>query len=568
MNICNICWKENKTENEYCTLMCKNKYIQQKKEKKRIEELTFFFSLSFYEQNGWIIDKVWKVTTRSLNSFFKIFPEIKIFLFKNENYNIDYYSQFFYNYCYPEKIGICKECWKSTEFQGFKYWYREFCSRDCQKKNSNIKEKIQKTKKEKYWENYEKIWEKQENTLVEKYWQDYWQKIQKIRETKLLEKHGVKNVMLLESTKDTIDNTKKKYYQDFLNTNEQYKVEKYSNWTIFLYHTKCGNISEYDQLNLKYRKIRWIELCQHCNPFRELPSSSYIELDLCSKIKWFYNWEVINNYKFYKSEIDKRLFYEIDIYLPSLWIWIEFNWIHRHTYKRKDYHKEKYLFFKEKWINLIQIWEDTYILKQDIILSHIKSKTVWTKNIVYWRNCTTREITSIEKNKFLNNTHIMWEDKSKYNIWLYYEETLIWVMTVKKQTLDRKHNNQNILELSRLSFHSDYRVIWWASKMLQYFIKNYRELYKGYKLITYHDLDLWNSFVYDRIWFTFMWLSEPWYFYIKENGNTREHRFKYRKQELIKQYPEYRNLSEQDIMLQLWYLILYNSGNKRYEYKL
>ncbi len=68
--------------------------------------------------------------------------------------------------------------------------------------------------------------------------------------------------------------------------------------------------------------------------------------------------------------------FELDIYLPEYNLGIEYHGLYWHSTKFKDksYHKEKYLFFKEKDIPLIQIFENEWVLKRDIVKSIIKSK--------------------------------------------------------------------------------------------------------------------------------------------------------------------------------------------------
>ena len=67
---------------------------------------------------------------------------------------------------------------------------------------------------------------------------------------------------------------------------------------------------------------------------------------------------------------------EIDLWIPSKEVGIEFNGIYWHTEKRRgtDAHHDKYLAAKKAGIQLIQIWEDDWNSKQEIVKSVLKQK--------------------------------------------------------------------------------------------------------------------------------------------------------------------------------------------------
>jgi len=60
---------------------------------------------------------------------------------------------------------------------------------------------------------------------------------------------------------------------------------------------------------------------------------------------------------------------ELDIYLPEYNVAIEFNGLYWHSelYKEKDYHLNKTLECKKKGVDLLHIFEDDWVFKQDII---------------------------------------------------------------------------------------------------------------------------------------------------------------------------------------------------------
>ena len=67
--------------------------------------------------------------------------------------------------------------------------------------------------------------------------------------------------------------------------------------------------------------------------------------------------------------------YEIDIYVPSVNLGIEFNGIYWHSeqFKIKTYHADKYQLALSKGVRLIQIFEDEWISSQHTVLEKISS---------------------------------------------------------------------------------------------------------------------------------------------------------------------------------------------------
>ena len=67
---------------------------------------------------------------------------------------------------------------------------------------------------------------------------------------------------------------------------------------------------------------------------------------------------------------------ELDFYFPELKIAIEYNGLYWHSEeqgKDKNYHYSKYLSCLEKDIQLIQLWEDDWVLKPDLVKRYLSS---------------------------------------------------------------------------------------------------------------------------------------------------------------------------------------------------
>jgi hypothetical protein len=66
-------------------------------------------------------------------------------------------------------------------------------------------------------------------------------------------------------------------------------------------------------------------------------------------------------------------FLELDIYVPSIGLAIEYNGDYWHSRKPPGYHKNKTILCKEKGIKLLHIKESSWIMGQDVVKSTIKT---------------------------------------------------------------------------------------------------------------------------------------------------------------------------------------------------
>ena len=131
--------------------------------------------------------------------------------------------------------------------------------------------------------------------------------------------------------------------------------------------------------------------------------------------------------------------YELDIFIPSKNIAIELNGNYWHSDigggKNKMYHLEKLKMCEKQNIRLIQIFEDEWLYKQDIIKSRLKSILNIFDNKIYARNCIIKNISNDDSKLFLNKYHLQGCHPSIINLGLYYNDELISVMTLSKLRL-------------------------------------------------------------------------------------------------------------------------------------
>lgn len=255
---------------------------------------------------------------------------------------------------------------------------------------------------------------------------------------------------------------------------------------------------------------------------------------------------------------------EIDIFLPEYNIAIEYNGLYWHSEKQgkhKNYHLNKTKKCLEKNIRLIHIFSDEWLSKKELIKKRLYYLTKQNQTKIYARNCKIVELTKKQKSTYLNENHIQGNDKSSIYLGLTHNNEIVSVMTFGKlrKLMGHKQTNNDEFELYR--FCSD-NVIGGFSKLLNYFIKNYDPR----KILTYANRN-WSPSddfcFYSNVGFNYVGETNPNYYYTKKY-DVREYRYNYRKDILVKKGYDI-NKTETQIMNELGYDVIWDTGNLKYE---
>ena len=263
---------------------------------------------------------------------------------------------------------------------------------------------------------------------------------------------------------------------------------------------------------------------------------------------------------------------ELDIYLPDYNLGIEFNGLYWHNedYKEDNYHQKKTDECLSKNIQLIQIFEDEWLYKKDIVKSRLLNilHKIESNKIIYARKCFIKEIDSTFARKFTERNHLQGFVGAKIHLGLFYiidnKEYLVSYMSFGnlRKNLGQKEITYNHYELLRFCNVINYRVIGGASKLLKYFEKNY----KPEKIISYADRRWSNGNLYNQLGFILTHISKPNYYYV--DYLTRHNRFGYRKDILISKYDCKPEMTERDFCRNILGLKrIYDAGNMVYEHK-
>ena len=246
------------------------------------------------------------------------------------------------------------------------------------------------TLKEKYGNEHYNNREKFKETCLEKYgvtcnlslnssernkkiWDEKYDKIiNKIKQTNLANL-GVEFIGQSKEIIDKIVNTKK---------NNVLNIEKTYNCTqqrkLFQKYGQGWKSLHLDKIIIHGRKFisneyiplieKYFNECHHTNQF-----TSKGEKELLKYIKSIYSGIVLENVTNIVANNNYR-YYELDIYLPEKNIAFEFNGMYWHSinYKDKFYHQRKTLLCYAQNVQLIHIWENEWLNKQDQIKQQIK----------------------------------------------------------------------------------------------------------------------------------------------------------------------------------------------------
>lgn len=201
---------------------------------------------------------------------------------------------------------------------------------------------------------------------------------------------------------------------------------------------------------------------------------------------------------------------ELDIYIPKLKVAIEYNGLYWHSinFVDEDYHLNKAEKCNQKGIRLIQIFEDEFETKEDIVkslLTHILRKTT---NRIYARKCNIKTVNEEEAKEFLNENHLQGYIKSDYYYGLFSDEQLISIMSFSlKDGIEKSYS------IDRFCTKKYTAIIGGASKLLSYFITDINPS----QIIVTVDRKWSKGNLYKKLGFSFDCYVKPISYYFQNN---------------------------------------------------
>jgi hypothetical protein len=586
-NICKSCGKNTKFANisrgfyDYCSPGCvlKNKNIQEKIKETNLERYGSEYQIETKKTR----DKIKKTNLEKYGveySFQSESVKEKIKEVNLEKYGVENYSQTKEG---RERISKrVKEEWKNPEIQeNRKKGYLKSLGVDhplkskeiiekrkktCLKKyggiapicDENIKNKMFETNIKKYGSKIvlsnSNIQEKIKKTNLERYGSEYIMKLDEFKEKSkqtCLDRYGVNNISKLDEIKEKLkDKNLKNMYVKLLNSDRlkekvkpNFKLDKYKG---------CDHNNKYSWICCKCNNEfkdhiddGHIPKCPFCYPL--LVGTSKGEKEVSDFCKQYYPNLIENS----RSIIPPL---ELDIYIPEKKLAIEFDGLYWHSEingnKDPNYHLNKTLQCEEKGIQLLHIFEDEWLNKQDIVKSIIKSKLGIYDQKIYARKPEFKFVSHEKANQFLFDNHLQGTIKSKH-YGLYHNNELVSLISISKPRFNKNYE----WELLRFCNKKNTQVTGSLSKL----IKNFRKTNHG-SIISYCDKRYSYGSGYINSGFEQISITKPSYYYIKYFD--RYNRMKFQKHKLEEQLEIYdSNLTEWQNMQLNEYDRIFDCGN-------
>ena len=460
----------------------------------------------------------------------------------------------------------CLNCSNKVKFIKFYKGYNKYCSRKCSAINThkNLDTKLKRTKhlielnsnKEKRKEMTNKANNTKLHFSIEKK-----DNINNKRISTNLEKYGVDNISknLIIKEKMHTEKSKERKLATLMNKSISHIIDSGYNYismdndTFNIGCTACNTVFNIKKYLFNNRKRFNKTICLNCN---KIGGTSDFENKVCNFIKENHDGLILPGYMGLKK-------YEIDIYLPLLKLGFECNglWWHSEMYRDKNYHIDKLNFFKENGITIINIWEDDWNFKQNIIKNRIIYKLNKIKDTIFARKCYISEVNSKLSREFLDENHIQGYCVSKINLGLYYNNELISLMTFGSL---RKNLGQvskiNNYELLRYCSKLNYKIPGGFSKLLKFF----KQKYNPETIISYCDISFNDGNSYINTGFNFIKNTVPNYYWFHKDEGIRINRWRFRKDILVKKGYD-SSKTEIEIMSSLGYYRIWDCGSKLYK---
>ena len=265
-------------------------------------------------------------------------------------------------------------------------------------------------------------------------------------------------------------------------------------------------------------------------------------------------YEVLFNYKFYGRK-------EIDIYIPSIKLGIEFDGLFWHsTAKRADKFnlRDKFNLAKAVGIRTVHIFEDEWANNKEAVITLLRGMTGKVEKI-HGRKCLYRKVSDTDAGAFYKKYHIQGAPRTGEHFGLHHEEKLVMCMTMTQSTSIRGEQN-GTWELVRMA--SLARVAGGASKL---FKSALMELNPDH-VISYSDNRLFDGGVYPIMGFKKKWDIPPDYYYVKPSKTERFRKSNFTRSKLANNPDFDPALTEEQNMDKMGWHRIYDCGKVRWDW--
>jgi hypothetical protein len=297
------------------------------------------------------------------------------------------------------------------------------------------------------------------------------------------------------------------------------EADSYLNRQESLLEIRCDTCGNTDNVSLFNIERCW--KCRVCHP-----GGSRKQLDL-------YHW--IKDELGFSDAIssDRNVIspYEVDIWIPSKRVAIEYNGLYWHSGEKEDVfnktrHREKYDLCKKNDIKLIQFYSDEFDRREQVCRSMIRNALGSLDLKLNARDCQIEELSTKQAQEFLDANHIAGYTRSSYKVGLVHPEYGLVSVATTRTPIQKKWGN--VVELARMASKTHLMVRGGASKLLNHlFSKGQEDGFEG--LLSYAELRYGEGGVYEHCGLQKVGTTGPNYWYT--DGSVRYDRFKFRAQD-------------------------------------
>lgn len=232
---------------------------------------------------------------------------------------------------------------------------------------------------------------------------------------------------------------------------------------------------------------------------------------------------------------------EIDVFIVDKNIGIEINGLYWHNEgkKNKKYHLEKREMMNSLGIKLVQITDEEWVSKKDIVKGLILSNIGMISQKIMARKCKVKKITRNEAQVFLDDNHLMGFTQASFMA-LFYNDEIVSVLSYH-----HKKDGKEI-DISRFCNKKDVVVVGGLSKLINAIPKKEAKRIVSWVDLRYGDGHSLKTigFTLERIVLSFRWT---------DNSRTFNRRY-------CRANMDYRKLSEQAYANEMKLFKIYDAG--------
>ncbi len=258
-----------------------------------------------------------------------------------------------------------------------------------------------------------------------------------------------------------------------------------------------------------------IRLCDQCFPISPV---SRAETEIA-------DWIESLGFEIVRSDAETIAPLELDIVVPSLKLAIEYCGIYWHSElagKSRWYHRRKMETANAKGLRLITIFEDEWLNRPDLVRDMLRAALGIVTAKINARSCTVGRIDARQGRDFIAENHLQGGGRAKLYYGLWYQETLISVMSFSNSEVSRGGTGW---DMNRFCSQRGTMVRGGASKLFKAFVREQSPT----AVVSYADLRWGTGSVYAALGFQPAGNTVPNYWYFRPNEMKRTHRYALRK---------------------------------------